>query len=297
MGAEKVYGSSPVKRQRATKTEKAARLEALFEITADIEPATVRQVYYQASVRGVVDKTEQGYKMVVSALSEMRLRGRLPWVWIADNTRWQRRPTTYNSVEDALEETAAFYRKPLWNEADVYVEIWLEKDALSGVIYPITERYDVPLMVARGYSSLSFLHASGEAMTNVDKPCYVYYLADCDPSGQDAARNTEARLRELAPYAEIHFEMLAVLPSQIDAWNLPTRPTKTSDSRSKGFSDTSVELDAIHPDVLRNIVQEAILHHMPPDEFRILKVAEESERELIKSWVAALTEPDEVDEE
>ena len=66
-------------------------------------------------------------------------------------------------------------------------------------------------------------------MTNVDKPCYVYYLADYDPSGQDAARNTKARLRELAPYAEIHFEMLAVLPSQIDAWNLPTRPTKTSD--------------------------------------------------------------------
>ena len=137
MGADKVYGSSSVKRQRATKTEKAARLDALFAITADIEPATVRQVYYQASVRGVVDKTEQGYKMVVSALSEMRLRGRLPWVWIADNTRWQRRPTTYNSVEDALEETAAFYRKSLWNEADVYVEIWLEKDALSGVIYPI----------------------------------------------------------------------------------------------------------------------------------------------------------------
>ena len=61
-------------------------------------------------------------------------------------------------MQDALEETARLYRKSLWADADAYVEIWLEKDALSGVVYPVTSQFDVPLMVARGYASLSFLH-------------------------------------------------------------------------------------------------------------------------------------------
>ena len=87
--------------------------------------------------------------------------------------RWQRKPRTFDSVEDALRNTAAFYRKALWNEADSYVEIWLEKDALAGVVYPVTSMYDVPLMVARGYASLSFLYSAAEAINELDVPAYI----------------------------------------------------------------------------------------------------------------------------
>ena len=59
----------------------------------------------------------------------------MPYGWLADNTRWQRKPRTFDSIEEALEETARFYRKALWTDADCYVEIWLEKDALAGVVY------------------------------------------------------------------------------------------------------------------------------------------------------------------
>ena len=106
-----------------------ARREAQLDIIAVGRPMTVRQVFYQATVRGLVEKAESGYGKVQADLTVMRRARELPYDWLADNTRWQRKPRTFDSVEDALRNTAAFYRKALWNEADSYVEIWLEKDA------------------------------------------------------------------------------------------------------------------------------------------------------------------------
>jgi hypothetical protein len=130
-----VYETSPIKRQRATKAEVEERREALLAIVADGRPMTVRQVFYQATVRGFVEKAESGYAKVQTDLTLMRRAGELPYHWLADNTRWQRKPRTFDSVEDALKATAQFYRKNLWADADCYVEIWLEKDALAGVVY------------------------------------------------------------------------------------------------------------------------------------------------------------------
>src|SRR5262249_26502647 len=162
---------------------------------------------------------------------------------LADNTLWQRKPRTFSSVEEALRNTAAFYRKNLWADADRYVEIWLEKDALAGVILPVTSMYDVPLMVARGYASLSFLYSAAEAISELAVPTYIYHLGDFDPSGVNAGEKIEETLKEMAPDAEIHFERIAVTPAQIVEWSLPSRPTKTSDTRVAKFdSDFSVEL-------------------------------------------------------
>jgi hypothetical protein len=188
---------------------------------------TVRQVFYQATVRGIVEKAEIGYAKVQADLTIMRRAGTLPYNWLADNTRWQRKPTTFNSVEDALEETARFYRKALWNHADCYVEVWLEKDALAGVVYPVTNMFDVPLMVARGYASLSFLYSAAEYINGLAVPTFIYHLGDFDPSGVNAGEKIEETLRELAPEAEIFFKHIAVTPAQIAEWDLPTRPTKT----------------------------------------------------------------------
>ena len=132
MGA-RFYKASRIKRIRATKAEVEARREALLNIIADGRPMTVRQVFYQATVHSLVEKAETGYSKVQTDLTVMRRAGDLPYDWLADNTRWQRKPRTFDSVEDALKETAKFYRKALWHDANCYVEIWLEKDALSGV--------------------------------------------------------------------------------------------------------------------------------------------------------------------
>jgi hypothetical protein len=282
------YHPSQIKRQRATKAEVEARRETLLDIIDAGKPMTVRQVFYQATVHGLVEKAESGYAKVQTDLTLMRRADELPYDWLADNSRWQRKPHTFSSVEEALKQTAAFYRKSLWTDADSYVEIWLEKDALAGVIYPITSMYDVPLMVARGYASLSFLYNAAEYINTLDVPAHIYHLGDFDPSGVNAGEKIEETLNELAPDAVIYFERIAVNEEQIDAWSLPTRPTKTSDTRSKTFGDISVELDAIEPNQLRAIVQEAIEVHLPAAQFEVLKAAEESEREIIGRLVEGL---------
>ncbi|MBR1149072.1 hypothetical protein [Bradyrhizobium sp. JYMT SZCCT0428] len=282
------YQASPIKRNRSTRAQVDERRAALLKIVAAQQPMTVRQVFYQATVQDIVDKTEAGYTKVQTDLVQMRRSGDLPYSWLADNTRWQRRPNTFDSVEQALQDTARFYRKSLWADADCYVEVWLEKDALAGVISPVTYLYDVPLMVARGYASLSFLHGAAEYIGSLDVPTYIYHFGDFDPSGVNAGEKIEQTLREMAPDAEIHFERVAVTPAQIMNWNLPTRPTKQSDTRSKNFGDISVELDAIPPDRLRTLVQSAIERHLPQRQFEILKAAKASERDIIKRLVGGM---------
>src|SRR5579883_150173 len=276
-----VYKASPIKRARSTKAEIEQRREALFNIVAQGKPMTVRQVFYQATVRGVIEKTEAGYTKVQTDLVVMRRSGDLPYDWLADNTRWQRKPRTFNSVSHALEETARFYRKALWADADAYVEVWLEKDALAGVVLPVTAEFDVPLMVSRGYASLSFLFSAAEHIGSLDVPTFIYHLGDFDPSGVNAGEKIEETLRQMAPDADINFRRIAVTRPQIEVWDLPTRPTKASDTRAKGFGDISVELDAIEPNQLRDLVRHYIEIHLPPAQFEVLKAAEESERDLL----------------
>jgi hypothetical protein len=262
------------------------RRAALYSIIANMQPMTVRQAFYQATVRGIVEKSEKGYGKIQRALVDMRWDGQVPYSWITDNTRWQRKPKTFNGIAQALEDTAAFYRKNLWQDADAYVEIWLEKDALSGVIYPITSQYDVPLMVARGYASLSFLQNAGAAINGMGVPAYIYHFGDFDPSGVNAAEKIEESLGKFAPDADIQFKRIALTPRQIRELKLPTRPTKKTDTRSKSFGELSVELDAIAPDDLRAMVQKVIEQHLPKERFEILKEAEASERQLLRSFVA-----------
>jgi hypothetical protein len=270
---------------RATQHQMDYRRAALWALTETLEPATVRQVYYQATVHYIVPKTEQGYELVQRCLVDLRLHYGMPFDWLVDNSRWMRKPSSYRSVEQMLKITAQTYRRSLWLDADSYLEIWLEKDALSGVLYEITAEFDVPLMVARGYSSLTFLKESAEVIDKQEKPVFIYHLGDWDPSGQNAADNIEDRLREFAPSANITFNKLAVTPDQIQAWNLPSRPTKTSDSRSVTWQGgDSVEVDAIHPTRLRTMVRNAIEMHIDEHQIEVIRKAEESERELLQSW-------------
>jgi hypothetical protein len=289
-GGDPFYVASDIKpkRPRRTKAVVTGIRAAITDLLSKDNPQTVRQVFYALTVKGVIAKAEIEYqRTVVRLLGEMREAGQIPFEWIADNTRWQRKPTTFTGINACLNSTSKFYRRNLWAAMPVYVEVWCEKDALAGVVMRETETYDVPLMVAKGYSSISFLHSAAMAIKAKEKPAYIYHFGDLDPSGVDAARDIEAKLRRYAPGTEIHFERPAVTRAQVDEWNLPTRPTKQTDTRAKKFgSATSVELDAIPADKLRQLVRECIERHVDQEQLKILKVAEESERELLKKWAA-----------
>jgi hypothetical protein len=273
------------KRHRRTKAAVGTVRDAIKDILEQNNPQTVRQVFYALTVRGVISKLEIEYKRTaIRLLTEMREAGQIPFEWIADNTRLMRKPSSFTGIEACLNSTANFYRRNLWASMPVYVEVWCEKDALAGVLMEETKVYDVPLMIARGYSSLSFLHSAAKAIEANNKPAHIFHFGDLDPSGVDAARDIEAKLRRYAPGAEIHFERPAVTREQVEEWNLPTRPTKQTDTRAKKFAGTSVELDAIPADKLRQLVRECIERHVDQEQLKVLKVAEKSERELLKKW-------------
>jgi hypothetical protein len=268
----------------------AERLEAIEAIVAEIQPCSVRQTFYQAVVRSVIGKTEAEYDKVQRALVKLRRDGHIPYGRITDGTRWRIKPTTFISLEQALQRTAQTYRRALWDEADAHIEVWLEKDALSGVVHPVTHEYGIGLHVTRGFSSLSFLAESAEYIAEIGKPAFIYHLGDHDPSGRNAGEKIEETLRDLAPDAEIYFERLAVTVEQIAELDLPLRPTKYTDSRAARFEAEfgrgSVELDAIHPNRLRAIVREAIERHIDFGQLEVLQEAEKSERRILEMFAA-----------
>ena len=249
----------------------------------------MRQVFYALTVRGIIRKDEVEYKRtVVRLLTDMREADAIPFEWIADNTRWMRKSTSFTGIGACLDATSTLYRRNLWAAMPVYVEVWCEKDALAGVLLTETDVYDVPLMTARGYSSLSFVHSAAQVIKAKKKPAYIFHFGDLDPSGVDASRDIEAKLRRYAPGAEIHFERPAVTREQVERWNLPTRPTKPQDPRAKKFVGTSVELDAIPAAKLRELVRECIERHIDMQQLALLRIAEESERQLLSKWAGTL---------
>ena len=124
--------------------------------------------------------------------------------------------------------------------------------------------FDIGLYPARGYPSKTFLYACAEDINLADKPTFIYYFGDHDPSGLNIEETIEAGLRRYAPDALIHFERLAVTAVQIERMELPTRPTKATDTRAVGFVGGSVEVEAIPPDELRAMCREAILQPRRP---------------------------------
>jgi hypothetical protein len=280
--ATRNYGASPTKARRRSKAAIQTIRDAIFELVAEYRPMTVRQVFYQLVSRGAIEKMEREYKSTVCRLLvDMRREGTLPYGWIADNTRWMRKPDTYGSIEAMLRNCQETYRRALWNDQDCYVEIWLEKEALAGVLVDVTCEWDVPLMVTRGYPSVSYLHAAGEAIAGQERPVYLYYFGDRDPSGVDIDRFVEREIRVHAPDADITFERVAVTPEQIDELELPTRPTKKSDSRAPTFEGESVEVDAIDPDTLREICRGCITRHIDEDQLARTRCVEAAERETL----------------
>lgn len=274
-------------RSRRSRADISGIEDAMIAALQKDRPMTVRQLFYRMVSEGVIDKTEQEYKgTVCRLLANMRRERRLPFHWLADNTRWVRRPQSHDRLSEMLEESVSLYRRNLWQDQGVHVEIWLEKDALSGVIYNITSKWNVPLMVTRGYPSLTFLHSSAAELESVGKPAFLYYFGDHDPSGTDITRAVEEGVREFAPGADITFERIAVTPEQIEEMKLPTRPTKKSDSRSKTFEGDSVDVDAIPPSDLRAMVERCIIQHIDPDSYSRHVATEQSERQTLTDLLA-----------
>lgn len=258
---------------------------AVLDLTDEFDVMTVRQIFYALTVRGVVPKDEDaGYRPVQTQVLKMRREGLLDWRFIADATRWQRKPDSFDSAEDALATVARTYRRNLWRSQSVRIEVWLEKDALASVVAEVTAPWDVALMVSRGQSSATFLWAAAQSIEKAWQhgiQTYVFALYDRDAAGLRCSRAVERGLAEYAPTADPVFELLAVTDEQIEEWDLPTRPAKASDPQAATFVGEAVELDAIPPDKLVALVKNAIVSLIDADAWEKEQIVEQSERSLL----------------
>ncbi|NKX43594.1 hypothetical protein [Roseicyclus persicicus] len=249
-------------------------------------PVTVRGLFYAATTARMpgIEKSELGYAKVQSQVLKLRREGRMPYNAIADATRYMRKPRTFDGVEDALQSTAQLYRKALWAEAGEEVEIWVEKSALAGVLYPVTAEYDVPLMPTGGYTSETFAHEAVDRMRRTERTLVIYSLYDFDRSGKDAELSLQEKVERFgAEYGvPVEFNSLGLSFEQVQAMDLPTRPAKRKTVADQRWPYSfAAELDAIPPHTLREMVRDAIEDHLPRWRLDQLKRIEAEERALM----------------
>jgi hypothetical protein len=265
---------------------------AIKNLLREEHPMTNRQVFYRLVGLGRIEKLEKEYQQTVTRLlTEMRLGGEIPFEWIVDATRWDHKTPRFDSLEDLL--ARADYRRTFWR-GDERLEVWIEKEALAAIVQEITDPLDVSLMVTRGYSSISFLHESAKnivAHGRAGRLTTIYILGDYDPSGQDIIRHVAEKLTEWSGGYLVDVIPLAVTLEQIEQWQLPTRPTKQSDSRAKNFNGESVELDAIPPAEFRRLIRDALMQHVDEDELKQANGIEKGERRMLRRLARAMRKP------
>ncbi len=281
-----VYGARTIKgRARRTKAEIGALREALYEIVEANEPATVRGVFYLAETAGLVPKDDAtGYRPVQRELLKMRREGMIPWGWITDGSRSRFGYRRYGGLDAYAKQVAANYRRDYWHGSDQYVEVWIEKEALRGVISPVViDEFGLDLYVTKGQPSVSYLYDAAEDIALDGRPTHVYMLADWDPGGLRIFDRIQQELTGfVGDAAELHVRRLALTPYQIELYDLPTRPGKEKDPNAAAFKrrhgDRCVELDAMPPNTMRALVRGKLESHMDPEKLRALKLAEREER-------------------
>lgn len=272
---------------RRNKTQMQAMRVCLTDIADQYEVMTVRQLFYRATVFGLIEKTDPGYDKVVEHAKILRHGGMIPYERFADATRWMRKPTTWDSKEQMLAHARDGFRMSLWRDAEVYPEIWCEKDALAGVIAPVTSEYDVPLMVSRGFSSITYLHSSAqEIRRRADRgvKTQIFLMYDFDSAGQLAGRKIAEELRFMSG-SDVGIEMIAVTPEQIAGMDLQTRDPKQIDRKNKWQYDYCCELDAIEPVALADLVESAIESVADADLMHALRLEEQAAKDALSNWI------------
>lgn len=261
---------------------------------------TLRQLYYQLVSRDVIANKQSEYSKLSTLLKEGRMAGIVDWDAIEDRLRKPSKPAAFHSPQDILEAAINQYALPRQNGQETYVEVWVEKDALSGVLKRVTERYHVPILVNRGYSSASAMFDSYNRFKDSyqnGQDIRVLYLGDYDPSGIDMIRDIHDRTMEFFTGKgedDVDFEIIpiALTRDQIRQYDPPPNPAKITDPRAKDFikkhGATSWEVDALPPNVLNQILDDSIRRFIDTDVFDEIVNREQQDKDKLSALVQYL---------
>lgn len=251
---------------RKSTLEKIALANHIIELyQAQGYTLTLRQLYYQMVARDMIPNTVQSYKNLGKAVGNGRLAGLIDWDAIEDRLRELVQVPHWRRPRNIVQAAANAFRNDKWRHQPNRVEIWVEKDALSGVLEPVAEKHDVDFFAARGYPSLSEMYSAGERYAEYARQgqeIHILHLGDHDPSGMDMTRDIIDRV-EMFAERFIDVNRLALNWDQIELYDPPPNPAKQTDSRyasyASEFGDESWELDALEPRTLESIIEPVIL--------------------------------------
>lgn len=225
---------------------------------------TLRQLYYQFVSRDLLKNVQTEYKRLGKIVNDARIAGKLDWSAIEDRTRNVKTPSVWSSPESIIRAVARQYQEDPWVAQPFRPEVWIEKDALVGVIEGVCKRLRVPYFACRGYASQSEIYDAGKRFRQTyrgGQTPLILHLGDHDPSGLDMTRDLGERL---SMFAGRHVEVrrLALNMDQIEQYDPPPNPAKDTDARFEGyrdeFGDSSWELDALDPDVISDLIQDEL---------------------------------------
>jgi hypothetical protein len=265
-----------------------AKTKALIEAAAEVlgahHPMTVRQVFYALVSRQVAENSRSSYQAVSRALRDARKEGLIPWAWIEDRLRRPREVAMWSGLVDFAETAVGWFRRDVWAQQPAYLEVWLEKDALSGIFEEVLEPYGVTLNVGRGFDGWDSIHNAAERYQN-GADVTVLYFGDFDPSGEDMVRSLRERLEFLDCTPEL--VKCALTADDITRYHLPPDLTKQTDSRRAAFvakhGDVAVELDALPMDVLRSRLEDEVSARMDLAKLRKVERLEARERKRLQT--------------
>ncbi len=255
-------------------------------------PLTLRQVYYQLVASLTISNARSSYQKLSRILSKARIDGLVPWEALEDRVRSSLVPAAWTDESDFItSDVRQFllgYRRDVLAHQDRALEVWIEKDALSRLCAQVAHEYCVPVMVARGFSSVSYLNECRNrvrANAASGRPTTILYFGDLDPSGWEMLPSMLKTLKiEMGLDRMLEGVRCALLPAQVEAYGLPRsvdamkeKDTRTPEYRKK-FGDLAVEIDALRPDVLQSLVRRSIEQHLDMAQLREDLGHEEAER-------------------
>jgi hypothetical protein len=275
---------------------------------------TLRQLYYQFVARDLIANRQSEYKRIGSIVNDARLAGMIDWGFLQDRTRNLSELPQWSDPGGVIKSAAESYHRNLWAGQENYVEVWIEKDALVGVIEGVCEELDVPFFSCRGYTSQSEMWGASQRLLKQirnGKKVHIIHLGDHDPSGKDMTRDIRTRLSDFLarhltedrakpqgkgqktphskidqiPLRAIEVHRIALNMDQVVQYNPPPNPAKITDSRAAAyiaeFGTESWELDALNPDVLVGLVRDNILMRMNVGLWDEQRGRQEAERALL----------------
>lgn len=246
---------------------------------------SVRQLYYQLVARGLTGGVNTGamYDKIQGVLNTGRMQGLISWTALEDRERNLMGLQSYDNIDQVLKSARSSFRLDLWADQPWRPEVWVEKKALEGVIGHICNKLRVDFYATKGYNSQSEQWRAGRRFARYiqkgQRPI-VFHLGDHDPSGIDMTRDNQERLSLFAG-VPIIVQRLALNMPQIEEINPPPNYAKTTDSRSSDYIDKygklSWELDALDPQYISNLIENAILKIRDPELWNASMLQENAE--------------------